>query len=409
MTQLLSGLHWPSVVVSLIIVAALLLWILLRSRHIDIWIVDYLSTNRKRERAAKNISGPTHIMFCLADHYEPMWNQPSRDTENERVDRWLHELPRTLAGHVDADGESPRHSFFYPEEEYRPEHLAKLEALCGMGLGELEVHLHHDNDTSENLRHLLDTFVAKLHKDHGAFGLDPVSKMPAWSFIHGNWTLCNSDPNGLYCGVQDELQILRELGCYMDLTLPSAPSPTQTKKVNSIYYAEQKENQDKSHDSGINVRVGGKPSGDMLMLQGPLGFNWQDRKFGCIPRIENSDLSASAPWSAERIKLWLKSAVSVDGRPEWLFIKLYTHGAQEANMNEVLGDRRDALHTFLEQHYNDGENYALHYVSARESFNIIKAAEAGEQGNPGDYRDYQIPRPQNFKTSGIDQSLEANQ
>lgn len=403
MTQLLSGLHWPSLIVILAIGALVAFWLLLRSRHINIWIVGYLSTKRKRDRDAQSVDGPTHIMFCLADHYEPMWKQPSRDTENERVDRWLEELPRTLAGHVDADGESPRHSFFYPEEEYRPEHLAKLEKLCGMGLGELEVHLHHENDTSENLRQLLQGFVTKLHADHGAFGIDPVNKKPAWSFIHGNWTLCNSDPKGLWCGVQDELEIMRDLGCYMDLTLPSAPSPTQTKKVNSIYYAEQKPNQDKSHDTGIDVRVGGQASGDMLMLQGPLGFNWQDRKFGFVPRIENSDLSASAPWSPERIKLWLKSAVTVEGRPEWVFVKLYTHGAQEANMNEVLGDRRDALHTFLEQHYNDGKQYVLHYVSARESYNIIKAAEADEKGNPGDFRDYQIPKPQNFKILKADQ------
>ena len=32
--------------------------------------------------------------------------------------------------------------------------------------------------------------------------------------------------------------------------------------------------------------------------------------------------------------------------------------------------------------YNDGTNYVLHYVSAREVYNIVKAAEAGKSGDP---------------------------
>jgi hypothetical protein len=43
--------------------------------------------------------------------------------------------------------------------------------------------------------------------------------------------------------------------------------------------------------------------------------------------------------------------------------------------------------------YNDGTNYVLHYVTAREVYNIIKAAEAGMQGDPGQYRDYILPAP----------------
>jgi len=47
----------------------------------------------------------------------------------------------------------------------------------------------------------------------------------------------------------------------------------------------------------------------------------------------------------------------------------------------------------LERRYNDGVRYALHYVTARETYNIIKAAEAGKTGNPGEYRDFLVPPP----------------
>ena len=44
-----------------------------------------------------------------------------------------------------------------------------------------------------------------------------------------------------------------------------------------------------------------------------------------------------------------------------------------------------------ESKYNYGVNYKLHYVTAREAYNIVKAAEAGKAGNPGEYRDFVIP------------------
>jgi hypothetical protein len=37
----------------------------------------------------------------------------------------------------------------------------------------------------------------------------------------------------------------------------------------------------------------------------------------------------------------------------------------------------------------------LHYVTAREAFNVAKAAEAGHAGNPADYRDFVLPPPAN--------------
>ena len=50
----------------------------------------------------------------------------------------------------------------------------------------------------------------------------------------------------------------------------------------------------------------------------------------------------------------------------------------------------DKLYSHLEGAYNDGRKYRLHYVTAREMYNIIKAAEAGEIGDPDGYRDHVI-------------------
>ena len=81
------------------------------------------------------------------------------------------------------------------------------------------------------------------------------------------------------------------------------------------------------------------------------------------------------------------------GRPEWIFVKLHTHGCVPANSDVLLGDPICQMHRALQTHYNDGHNWQLHYVTAREMTNIILAAESGLSGNPGEYRDYRIGRP----------------
>jgi len=107
-----------------------------------------------------------------------------------------------------------------------------------------------------------------------------------------------------------------------------------------------------------------------------------------LPRLENGSVSGDNPPRPDRVDLWVEQAISVKGRPDWIFVKVYTHGCQEKNMDVLLGDDFCALQEYLQDKYNDGKNYKLHYTSAREMYNIIKAAESGAEGTPGDYRDF---------------------
>ena len=373
-----------------ILVFLVAFFFILKKKNMDIWFYQYLKSVFNRPHSNKT----KHIMFCFVDHYEPQWERPSRETENERVEQWFQQYPKIASKHQDADCCYPKHTFFYPEEEYRKDHLDKIADLCAKGYGEIEVHLHHDNDTSENLTKTLLDFTEKLHSEHGAFTRDSDTGKLHYSFIHGNWTLCNSHPNGEWCGVNDELLILKETGCYADFTYPAAPDPAQTSTVNTIYYAEDKPGLAKSHDKGVDVKVGGEPCGDLMIIQGPIGLNWKKLKKKIFPQIENSDIRNTMPPSNDRVDLWVKTGVHVKGKPEWLFIKIHTHGAQEKSMNSLLGKPFDDMCHYLESKYNDGEKYKLHYVSAREMYNVIKAAEAGKEGNPNQYRDFKLPSPE---------------
>lgn len=354
-------------------------------KNVHIWIFNYLF--RRKQKTDK----PIHVMFAFVDHYEPMWGKASYDQEVTRVDQWLHQYPEQVKGHYDADGKSPQHTYFYPQEEYRVEHLNKIASLCKSGYGEVEIHLHHDNDTEDNFMKTMQGFLETLDKNHGLIPKNENGYQ--FSFIHGNWSLDNSRKDGRWCGLNNELILLKKLGCYADYTLPSAPSDTQTKKVNSIYYAKDNPVKPKSHNTGIDVCVGGKESGDLMIIQGPLSFNFKSRKYGVLPKIENADIRSIQLPTNDRVDLWVDQHISVQGKPDWIFIKIHTHGTQETDIDAILGDEVEKMYSYLETKYNDGENYVLHYVTAREMYNIIKAAENNEAGSPNDYRDYIIDKP----------------
>lgn len=371
----------------IVLISALVVFAYRRNLHR--WIISYI---RQDWREAAPAGVKRHLLFCFVDHFEPNWARPTIEVERERVALWSKFYPELCANRRDADGRSPVHTFFYPAEEYRREHLDVLVDLCRKGLGEIEIHLHHDSDTESGLRETLRTFIGQLVDNHDALPLDASTGKAQWSFIHGSWALDNSHPQGLYCGVNDELRILREEGCYADFTLPSAPDPCQTATINKIYYAKST-GRPRSHESGRTVEVGGAPWGDLMLIPGPLGFMKQNRKYGILPRIENSDVRALQPAEPWRIDAWVRTGIHVVGRPEWIFVKVHTHGVQERDSPALLGEPMKRAFDYLESEYNDGDAWALHYVSAREMYNIAKAAEAGLSGDPGLYRDYVIGRP----------------
>lgn len=333
-----------------------------------------------------------HLVLCICDHWEPGHGHATVEQADARVDAWVNEYPKRFGNFRDSDGRPPRHTFFYPIEMYRASELDRVAQLCRAGFGEVEVHLHHDNDTPDNLRKTLLDWKHLLRDRHGLLPQDR-SGQTRYAFIHGNWALDNSRPDGRWCGVNNELDILRETGCYADFTLPSYPSQTQTRKINSIYYAVDDPRRPKSHDAGADVGSAPQPANSLMLVQGPLLLNWRSRKFGLIPRVENGNLQHNQPPTARRLDLWLRARVGVPARPDWVFVKLYTHGAPEANARIVLGEPMARFHEMLTQRAAENPNFHYHYVTARETYNLVKAAEAGFAGPPAAARDRELTWP----------------
>jgi hypothetical protein len=362
-------------------------------KHAEIWLPGYLKARWASAGRRSREATTTDILFCIADHFEPDHGAAPPELQRARVARWTREYP-ALGAFRDSDGCSPRHTFFTPLEVYREEIVDALGALCAQGFGEVEVHLHHAHDTSHDLRARLIWFRDTLASRHGLLGRGP-SGQPVYGFVHGNWALDNGGVDASTCGVNDELTILEQTGCFADFTMPAAPECAQSRVVNQIYYAEDDPNRSRSYDRGVRMKVGSSSQAGLLICEGPLMLNWSRRVRGVLPRLETGTLDASPlnrP-TVDRFRRWVGAGISIEGRPEWIFVKVHSHGAKEANADVMLGSVMKAFHRDVLAEFNDGRRYRLHYVTARELYNIAKAAEAGKSGNAGEYRDFLLTPP----------------
>jgi hypothetical protein len=358
----------------------------LRKKNLHTWLPDYARHLVRRARAPRP-SGPRHVLFALCDHYEPLWGHAPDDVGRTRVDAWAARYP-LLAEFRDSNGRPPRHGWFFPGEEYRPYFLDRLAGLARAGLGEVEFHLHHDGDTAATLAPRIEDHL-RTFAEHGHLSRAPKgAKAPfRWAFIHGNWSLANSRPDGRWCGVDDELVLLHDLGCYVDLTFPSAPDPCQPDKVNQIYWPTGDLTKRRSYERGERAKVGAHHDDRLLMITGPLGL----ARKGLGVRLENGALTGDDPPTAARVATWIDQGIHVEGRPEWTFVKVHTHGAIEKTADSLLGAGGREMHAALRGYMQRG--WGLHYVTAREMFNVARAAMDGKTGDPSAYFDHIVPPP----------------
>ena len=238
--------------------------------------------------------------------------------------------------------------------------------------------------------------------------------------------------------------MLKRCGCYVDMTMPSAPSPTQARTINRVYYAGDRPGRPRGHDYGRPIRHTGRddvvasdgyPScnargraslenpvqarksveteaglataspprrsqardagaryDELMIIPGPLALDWTRRKWGVMPRIENADLTAKNPPTRHRVEIWLRQNVGIRGLPTWTFAKVHTHGCLPANRDMLLSPTMVEFHNDL-QTLCDDRDVRLHYLTAREMYNVARAAEDGIAEWSRELRDYEISPP----------------
>ena len=359
------------------------------------WLVRY-PFERFANRLQQNAFEKKHIVFTIADHFEPSWSKHGllgSDAQLRRLDEYYELARQTGETLRDADGTKFRHTNFYPAEQYDKRILDKMAAMQAEGLGETEIHLHHGvekPDTAENLRKVLTEFRDCLAQEHKLLSQFEGKGEPKYAFVHGNLALANSC-GGRFCGVDEEMQILADTGCYADLTLASAPDESQVSMINKIYECGFPLVEKVPHRRGKSLEVGRHHTQLPMILTGPLVLNWTRRIKGLpVPRLEDGALVHNQPMDLARFNRWKNANITVKGRTDWIFVKLYCHGFFTHDQSASIGAEVREFFGKIIENGEKNDAYKVHFASAREAANMIFAAVDGQKGTPGDFRDYRL-------------------
>jgi hypothetical protein len=156
---------------------------------------------------------------------------------------------------------------------------------------------------------------------------------------------------------------------------------------------------------GVSLKNGIEPQLP-LIFTGPLVFNWTRRVKGLpVPRIDDGVLAANQPLDLARFGRWMNANITVKGRSDWVFIKLYCHGFFDYDQPACIGeDSRRFFSEVIENGEKTG-GYKVHFATAREVFNMATAAMNGAAGDPNDYRNYRLQAIMDENAAAVEQKV----
>ena len=311
-------------------------------RNAQLWLPALITSRVHQAFRPVRHDGPTDVFFCIADHFEPSHRHDRRQHRTCARRRVGEGYPRLAERFADADGRPPQHTFFFPEEDYRPESPRRARRSLPSRLWQ----------TSKSIFITIKIQPAALGERLGAFHRGPIpsawaasprssTAASAFGFVHGNWALDNARPDGRWCGVNNEITILLDAGCYADFTLPAAPDPSQTRTINSIYYAIDDPARPRSHDYGTAVRVGATaPANGLLIDSRPADVRYAPPDLEHVPGLENGAIDSSDAHlpTLDRFASWV-DARSCSRRSSGMDLRqgLYARCRLENNAAVLLG------------------------------------------------------------------------
>jgi hypothetical protein len=150
-------------------------------KHILIWLPDYIRYEIVKLFDKEITDSPTEIMFIVVDHHEIKSLNKEED--------FIRRLRILSDRHMDSDGKKFQYTFFYVYDDFNLEVAKAISSICAQGYGDIELHWHMANETSESYRKKLKDAKRKF-SEVGA--LTTIDGKNAFAFIHGNWNLDNT-------------------------------------------------------------------------------------------------------------------------------------------------------------------------------------------------------------------------
>ncbi len=292
----------------------------------------------------------------------------------------LDEIDACAEGHIDSDSRRLQITFMFGVPNPDPSALSILSEYCRAGLGEIECLLPCDISSLEDFREQLPRIVEVLHTYGWARTADSQVR---FAVLRNQFECVSADAD-----YRSQIRTLHDLGCYVDLTFPCVGSSCQPGKVNSICLVSS--GADDPFGEACDLRAGEISSGDLLLVSGPFLIDWTDWRLKYRPFAESGRLTPAALPDRTRAQSWLRARVHVTGQPNWIFVKLIIDDVVDADAaRTICGGLHEAFES-LEESCSITVTSRLHFVTAREMYNIIRAAEAGRVGDAGQFRDYLI-------------------
>jgi hypothetical protein len=316
---------------------------------------------------------PRDIVVALMFVYEP-----SVDSGGMRD--LLKMFASLAAEHTDSDGRKFQLTFACPGRDTDSTTLYMLTDYCRRGLGEVEYLIPWDYSSEVSMR---DELGQGLRFFNSRGWMSTVGSEIRFAVV--------GEGRGDERGGDDfrkQASVLSDLGCYADMSFPGARNSLQQSSVNTMFMVSSADYD--PYNESDELRAGRLGKGGLLVVEGPFLIDWTDWRFTLRPYVEDGYLSPETPPDPGRVDSWVRANVHVIGQPNWIFVKLTIGGLSNAASAQSLGHSFDQSLMYLEEVYNDSEMYRLHYVTAREMYNVAMAAQALQNGDAGLFRDYLI-------------------
>jgi len=109
-----------------------------------------------------------------------------------------------------------------------------------------------------------------------------------------------------------------------------------------------------------------------------------------MPRIDDGSLARNQRLNKARLKRWTSANITVEGQPEWIFVKLYCHGFIDHDQSACIGEDAKRFFSEVVETGEKTNDYKVYFATAREACNMVLAAIDGLSGTPHHFRDYRL-------------------